>query len=178
METIIGLVPPEPGEYNSFYKKYVDLVAEAAIPEHMEIQEKYMASLFGGLEKSKHSLSYGPEKWNFKQVLGHIVDTEKIMHFRALCICRGEMADFPGFDQEAYVKSAFFDQMEMEAILDAFIIHRQSFKHFMKAVPEGSWLNTGTVRGHPMSVRALVYISLGHLEHHIQLLNEKYVPLI
>jgi hypothetical protein len=100
------------------------------------------------------------------------LDTEKIMHFRALCICRGELAPFPGFDQDDYVKAAHFP--EMNALIEGFCLHRKLLAHFLPTVKEDDWENTGTVGGFPMSVRALVYIIIGHFEHHKHVLFEKY----
>ncbi len=175
MGIITGLMPPEPGEYSPFYKKYVDLVAGEDISVLFGQQEVFVKSFFGDLRPENHSFAYAPGKWTLTEVLGHILDTEKIMHFRALCICRGELAPFPGFDQDDYVKRAQFRFREMNVLIEGFCVHRKLLAQFMATVNEDDWKNSGTVGGHPMSVRALVYIIIGHLEHHKQVLFEKYV---
>lgn len=172
MEIITGLVPPDQGEYNPFYKRYVDLVVREDIPGLFDHQEAFIKSFFGDLKSEKFSFSYAPGKWTLKEVLGHILDTEKIMHFRALCICRGELATFPGFDQDEYVEAAHFP--EMKALIEGFCLHRQLLTHFLPTLNQDDWKITGTVGSFPMSVRALVYIILGHFEHHKQVLFEKY----
>jgi len=178
METILGLKIPEDGSYNPFYKRYIDLVAGRNLRDVSREQEEQVVSIFQPLTSSMGQVTYQTGKWSLNQVLGHIVDTEKIMHFRALCISRGETAAFPGFDQNSYVKTAAFNNVSNQELLSSFLLNRQLFWQFIRTIPMEQWNGIGEVSGYPMSLHALVHIIFGHLEHHLVLIRQHYLPLL
>ncbi|SHN12227.1 DinB superfamily protein [Cyclobacterium lianum] len=178
METISGLKVPVAGTYDPFYKRYIDLVAGKNLREVSRRQEEEMVSIFQPINTETGKLSYQAGKWSLNQVLGHIVDTEKIMHFRALCISRGESAGFPGFDQNKYVEKAIFDEIPARELLSSFLLNRQLFWQFIPTIPRGQWNEVGEVSGHSMSLHALIHIIFGHLEHHLILIRKHYLPLL
>ncbi|NHE56721.1 DinB family protein [Cyclobacterium plantarum] len=178
METILGLKLPTDGTYNPFYKRYIDLVAGKNLKALSREQEDQMVSIFQKIKAGSGQVTYQTGKWSWNQVLGHIVDTEKIMHFRALCISRGESAAFPGFDQNSYVENATFNEGNTEELLSSFLLNRQLFWLFIRTIPPEQWDVIGKVSGEPMSLHALVHIIFGHLEHHLVLIKERYLPLL
>ncbi|MBR9773743.1 MAG: DinB family protein [Cytophagales bacterium] len=177
METTKGPKFPLPKEYPLFYKGYIDLVAEKDLKTLSLAQEQFVKNLFGNLTTEKALLSYETNKWSFNELLGHIIDTEKIMHFRALSISRGEKSDFPGFDQDNYVKTAAFNAQSIDKLLDTFLLHRKLLWNFIEAIPEDQINNIGSVDGKPMSLSALLYIIFGHMEHHISIIKNYYLSL-
>lgn len=178
METILGLKIPADGSYNPFYKRYIDLVAGKNLRAVSREQEDQMVAIFQQLKSGSRQVTYEEGKWSLNQVLGHIVDTEKIMHFRALCISRGESAAFPGFDQNSYVDTAAFNEVSTGELLSSFLLNRQLFWQFIRTIPPEQWNCIGKVSGQPMSLHALVYIIFGHLEHHLDLIKDRYLPLL
>ena len=174
METTTKLRPPIAGSYHSFYQGYIDRVSGRELRQLSEQQEDFIRSVYTGLKPGNATKGYREGKWSLNQLLGHILDTEKIMHFRALCISRGEQAAFPGFDQDAYVRMANFDDLSPQQLLRAFLLHRQLLWEFIGQVPAGQWSCQGTVSGHPMSLAALIHIIFGHLEHHIDGIRKHY----
>ncbi|WP_339902682.1 DinB family protein [uncultured Cyclobacterium sp.] len=177
METTKGPKIPLPKAYPPFYKGYIDLVAEKDLKTLSLEQEQFVKNLFGNLTTEKALLSYKTNKWSFNELLGHIIDTEKIMHFRALSISRGEKSDFPGFDQDNYVKTAAFNSQSINELLDTFLLHRQLLWNFIEAIPEDQIHNIGSVDAKPMSLSALLYIIFGHMEHHISIIKKYYLSL-
>lgn len=178
METSKGLPEPKAGTYHLFYKGYIDRVSGKDLRDISTEQENFISAVFGDLSPADASKSYQPGKWSFNQVLGHVLDTEKIMHFRALCISRGEKAPLPGFDQDLYVKSAGFESLSPQKILASFLLHRQLVWEFIEEISLDQWNFEGIVRDQTMAFSALVYIIFGHMEHHVELLRRHYLPLI
>lgn len=178
METSKGLPEPRPGSYQPFYEGYVSRVSGKDLKKIAGEQENFISAVFRDLTPSTAVIRYQPGKWSINQVLGHILDTEKIMHFRALCISRGEKASLPGFNQDLYVESAGFDSRSPQKLLAAFLLHRELVWEFIAEISPEQWKTEGMVDNHAMSVSALVYIIFGHMEHHLALLKRHYLPLL
>lgn len=177
METIKGLKIPHSKEYPLFYKGYIDLVSEKALKTLSREQEQFIENLYINLPAEKAMLGYEANKWSLNELLGHIIDTEKIMHFRALSISRGEKSNFPGFDQDNYVKTAAFNSKSSNNLLDTFLIHRKLLWNFIEDIPEAQMNNIGSVDAKPMSLSALLHIIFGHMEHHIIIIKKYYLTL-
>jgi len=106
--------------------------------------------------------------------LGHIIDTERIMTFRALCFARGEKASLPGFDQDPYVLNARFGEVPTDYLLEDFVAQRKALLTMVKILPESSLDNVGHANANPITPRALFWIIPGHLTHHLRVLKERY----
>ncbi|WP_339924690.1 DinB family protein [uncultured Cyclobacterium sp.] len=178
METTKGLIIPNTGDYPLFYKRYVELASGKALKALSDNQETFIKKLYGSLSTDQGILSYSEGKWSFNELLGHIIDTEKLMHFRALSISRGEKSNLPGFDQEVYVANADFNNQTPEKLLSTFLMHRELLWHFIEAIPVIQCGNIGTVSSNPMSLSALIYIIFGHMEHHLGIIKKNYLPVI
>lgn len=169
-----SLVPHE-GEYESYYTGYVNWVKGKNIPALLLEQVEEIREFYEQMGEEKSLLAYEPGKWTGKEVLGHIIDTDRIMTFRALCFARGEKAALPGFDQDQYVVNADFNKIPLSALLDDFELSRKALVSLVKNLPESSYSNIGNANGFRVSVRALIHIIAGHAQHHINVLKQKYV---
>ena len=162
---------PEPNEYGDYYGKYITKVKEEDIRALLMSQVEELLFYFKQLPKGKTETPYAEGKWTYKELLGHILDTEKIMYFRALCIARNEKQALPGFDQDEYVKSIDFNEVPLADFLEDFELIRRSISYFVKHLQEGAIARMGMVNGHLTSVRALLFIIAGHFEHHLEILK-------
>lgn len=164
--------PPETHEYGEYYDIYISRVSGSDIAELLTSQVEGLRFIVEQMDDKMAALPYAPGKWTYKQLLGHINDTEKIMFFRALCLARNEKQALPGFDQDAYVESSDFNQVPLYDLLQDFEHIRNSLAYFLKHLSEEASKRTGTVSGQPTSVRSLLYIITGHFEHHYDVLKE------
>lgn len=165
---------PNKGDYSIFYSTYLKLVSGNNYMELILDQIDLLTSLFQekGIEWSEKAYAEG--KWTPKEVLGHIIDTERIMTFRALCFARGEKSELPGFDQDPYVLNARFGELPLEDLLEDFISQRMSLLSMIKTLPEDTLDIVGHASGNPITPRALLWIIPGHFKHHFQILLDKY----
>ncbi len=165
------LTPPEKTEYGAYFETYISKVRGSDVAELLLSQVEELRFIVEQLTEEDAVKPYAPGKWSYKQLLGHINDTEKIMFFRALCIARNEQQPLPGFDQDGYVQATNFDDISLSELLGDFEHTRHAIAYFIKHLSTEASRRTGTVSGHPTSVSALIYIIPGHLEHHLEILK-------
>ena len=172
----IGMLKrPEPAEYPSYYREYVELVPEGRILDIFESQEKELEELVQNLTEEQLLFRYAPGKWSVKEMIGHVTDTERVLSYRAMCIARGEQTPLPGFNEEEYVKNADFDRLSVRGLLGHFSAVRRGTIHLFKSLRPDDWLKSGTANGFPITVRALAYIIAGHALHHQNIIRERYL---
>ncbi len=165
---------PDPSEYGAYYRKYVDLVPGGNILEILLDQIEPTLALVG-LREEETLARYAPGKWNTREILGHLIDTERIFAYRALRIARGDKTPLPGFEQDDYVKAAGFSDRMFASLLDEFHVVRQGTVALFKGLPAEAVTRTGTANDNPVSVRAIAWIVAGHERHHMKIVRENYV---
>ncbi|MCG8458360.1 MAG: DinB family protein, partial [Holophagales bacterium] len=115
-------------------------------------------------------------KWTVKEILGHLVDDERIFAYRALCVARGDETPLPGFDENAYMRYAAFEKRPLPELLDEYRAVRAASISFFRGLDRESWLRKGMVNGYEASVRGLAFHIAGHELHHHRVLEERYLP--
>jgi hypothetical protein len=165
---------PKEGEYPNYFNKYLALNSDESFEDQILLQIESCVSFFEAKGKAWADKAYAEGKWTPKEVLGHIIDTERIMTFRALCFARGEKSPLPGFDQDQYVLNAQFGQVAIEDLLEDFKIQRLAMLSLIKTLPKDSLTTIGQASGNPFSPRALFWIIPSHFEHHMTIFKERY----
>lgn len=131
--------------------------------------------LFERLTDQQADYRYAPEKWSVKEVLGHVIDTERIMGYRALRIARGDKKPMEGFEQDDYVRVAQFGHRTLAGLVEEFnAVRRATLLLFQNLEPQ-AWTRRGIANEKEVSVRALAYIIAGHELHHRNILQEQYL---
>jgi hypothetical protein len=166
---------PQTGEYATYYGRYIDLATEDDIVAALDAQGHETAALLGGLSEAQASHRYEPGKWSVKQLVGHVIDAERIFAYRALSFARGETNPLPGFDQDPYVANAGSDDRSIADLAEEFSTVRKANVMLFRALSEEAWSRSGIASDNPISVRALAYILLGHERHHLRILRERYL---
>jgi len=167
-------LPPNKGEYAAYFDKYLSQVVNQNISDLISSQIEDLQSLIGSKPEGWDSIPYEDGKWTPKEVIGHVIDTERIMTFRALCFARGEKSALPGFDQDPYVLNARFGHVPIEVLMEDFEAQRKALRTLIRTLPESSLDNVGTASGNPITPRALFWIIPGHFIHHLNILKERY----
>lgn len=165
---------PKKGDYSPFFSTYLKLVSGNNYEEQVLNQSNSLLKLFYEKGTAWSEKAYAEGKWTPKEVLGHIIDTERIMTFRALCFARGEKSSLPGFDQDPYVLNARFGHVPIENLLDDFVSQRLAIISLLRILHEDTLDLVGTASGNPITPRALFWIIPGHFIHHLNILIERY----
>jgi len=165
---------PTVSEYPAFYHRYVNALDNADVRRVFADQVAYFTSLMSTLTDEQAKLRYAEDKWSVKQVIGHITDCERVFAYRAMCIARGETQALPGFDENAYVAKASFDQRPISRILDEFVAVRLGTILLFDSLTSVELLLSGVANNNPITVRALMWIIAGHTQHHLRILEERY----
>lgn len=119
--------------------------------------------------------AYAPGKWTLKEIFGHLVDDERILQYRALCVARNEPLPLPGFDENAYVAATRFEARSLESLADEYRAVRNASIAFFSNLGEDEWLRRGIVNGYEASVRGLAFHICGHELHHLRVIRTKYL---
>lgn len=141
---------------------------------HLLAQAGALESLCAALSESDAMFRYADGKWTIKEVIGHLLDTERVYAYRLLRISRGDVTPLPGFDDTSYVPAGQFNLRSVNELVSEFAVQRASTLALANGVPSTAWLRIGTANGFTTSARGLVYIILGHTEHHLHLLRQRY----
>jgi len=166
---------PQPSEYAAAYQRYIDLATEDDIVGALDAQARETATLLGGLTEEQAAHRYAPGKWSVKQIVGHIIDGERVFAYRVHAIARGETQPLPGFDQDPYVANGGADDRSISDLAEELATVRKGNVMMMRALSEEAWRRMGTASDNPVSPRALAYGMLGHERHHVRILRERYL---
>jgi hypothetical protein len=165
---------PRPDEYDKAFERYVSRVPETEILPALEIQPTELSAALGAVSPERESFRYAPGKWSIRDVVGHIVDAERVMGYRALAISRGEKAALPAFEEGDYAATAGYAQRPLASILDEFACLRKSHVLMLRHLDDEAWGRVGTANALPITPRALAYVLVGHVRHHAAVLKDKY----
>lgn len=165
---------PQPGEYAPFANTYVSLVHTTDVLELMETLKDSTYKMFSSMSEQLAMHAYAEGKWTLKQVLGHMIDTERTFAYRAFVFSR-DSTELPGFDQDIYMSNTDFNSRAIRELAEEFRLVRASNLHLFKALTEEQLLRVGIASNHPVTVRALVYMTVGHELHHLNLIRERYL---
>jgi hypothetical protein len=166
---------PEADEFAPFYASYVVKVADVTdAPRRLREQGEAMSALLGPVSEAASAFRYAPGKWSVKEVVGHMADAERVFSYRLLRIARADETPLAGFDEQSYVREAGFDRLALEDLTASFQAARAATAALVHGLDTATWQRRGTASGLPVSARALLYIILGHVEHHGEVLKTRY----
>ena len=171
----VGSFRPEPNELAPYYERYVQLVPAGNIIETLKNQLNQSTSLLRAISPEQSDFRYAPDKWNIKELLGHLIDTERIFAYRALRFARADETPLPGYDQDSYVQAGGFANRDLTDMIEEFEHVRRANIHLLRSLDDTAWLRRGQANDSEFSVRALAYVMAGHELHHIQILRERYL---
>lgn len=173
--TTAAAIKPAANEYASDYDKYVSLVPNGNIVDTLTDQLEKTLTFFRGLSSAQGDFRYAPDKWSIKEVLGHIIDGERIFSYRALRFARNDQTPLPGFEQDDYIPAANFGARALGDIADEFENVRRSTLHLLRNLDDAAWQRKGSASDNEVTVRALAYITAGHELHHLNVIKTKYL---
>lgn len=164
-----------PNEYNPYYKTYIAKSTQLNCVEGLKQNLDTVVAFYSNIPKEKHDFAYAEGKWTIKDILLHIIDTERIFAYRALRIARRDKTPMAGYEQDDYAANSFASSRTLESLIEEYISVRQATITLFSSFNSDTLLQIGEASNSPFSVRVLGYIITGHEIHHNQVIRERYL---
>lgn len=166
---------PNTNEYGAYYQGYISQVEGDDAIALLEKNKKEIADFFRNIPADKWEYKYEPGKWTPKDLLLHLIDGERVFSYRALRISRGDNASLPGFDQDVFADNADANNRSPESLIEEYETVRESTLHVYRYMKEEDANRIGEASGFPASPLALAFITVGHENHHVRIIKERYL---
>ena len=158
-----------------FYDSYVSRTAETGIVPAMKENLLAFEELFSGVDNAKAAYRYADGKWSIRELVGHLIDTERVFGYRAMSIARGEKKDLIGFDEDQYVSSSNAHERGIESLLEEFRAVRMSTIMLFQSFSDNHFNLLGSMNGDKASVQSIGRIVIGHCKHHMEVISDRYL---
>ena len=165
----------KPEEFNSYYAPYVNLVESKDIIVSLEKSFEETLSFYSSIPEDKWLYSYAEGKWTINEVVQHLLDTERVFAYRALCFSRKDIIELPGFDQDEYLINSNANSRSKESIIEEYESVRNATITLFKSFSEEMLIQIGVASNSPLSVKASGYIIIGHEKHHCNVIKDNYL---
>lgn len=170
------IIFPETGEYNPYFERYLAQTDRGEFTMVYSKNTEHVISIFSGIPVEKHDWAYAEGKWTVKQMLAHIIDSERVFVNRAFVSSRGDkFALCYGMDEDMYAANSGFEYRSLTDLLEEFELLRASSLAMYLALHEEQTTREGNGGEYPVTARAMAYITLGHANHHLKVLQERYL---
>ena len=165
----------EPSEYNPHFKPYIDKVGELTLIDSLNEGANDTFLFFETIPESKLNYRYAQEKWTIKDILLHLIDSERTFSYRALQFARSKYANLEGFNENEFVANASADSRDIKSLLKEYKTVRNASITLFKSFSDEVLQKTGKADNIQLSVRAAGFLICGHEKHHIQIIKERYL---
>lgn len=169
---------PATEDYAPFYTRYIEQLPDGDILAFLEKQGEETVKFYHGLGEQHGELRYAPGKWCVKDILGHLIDGERIFAYRALHIARRDAIPLPGFEEDDYARESNASERTIEDLTSEFRAVRAATLALFRSFSPDMWERFGIANNAPIKVSALPFIIAGHTAHHAGIIRERYVPLM
>lgn len=166
---------PQANEYAEYYGRYVSLVPEGDVVDTLSTQMGETLALLRSIPEERAGYAYEPGKWTIRQLVGHVIDGERIFAYRALAIARGDRANLPSMEQDEYMEHANFDARTLASLCEEYEHVRRANVLMMRNFDAEAWARRGVASDNEVTVLALAHIIAGHELHHLNVLRARYL---
>jgi hypothetical protein len=166
---------PETTEYAEYYQGYVSSIPETDVINVLASQMDELRNELQGVPEERGTFAYADGKWTIKEVIGHLIDAERVFAYRLHRFSHGDTTPLSSFDQVIYVTNGRSHNRTFADLLEELDTQRRSNISLVKSLRDDDWNRVGTASENPVSVRALAFIMAGHVRHHLGILKERYL---
>ncbi|KOY84854.1 hypothetical protein AD998_00655 [bacterium 336/3] len=166
---------PLAGEYPPYAETYIQHINNDNILDVLQERIKIVKQIYNQIDEQKANFRYAPEKWSIKEVLLHVVDTERIFAYRAISIARGDTRSLMGFDQDTFVQHSLADKRTLSSIIEEFEAIRISNISLFKNIDASALNLKGNANGYDVTPLAIAFMLAGHEIHHTKIILERYL---
>ncbi|MFD2553888.1 DinB family protein [Sphingobacterium tabacisoli] len=161
-------------EYPAIYDDYIETIV-GDVHEELVNQLETFPDFIKAIPEELGTYTYAEGKWTVKEILCHIIDTERVMAYRALRFARNDMTALASFEQDEFVANGRHNERTFDSIIEEFIMVRKSNLILFDTFNEHELARKGMASDRLISVRAFIYVVAGHLNHHRIILQERYL---
>ena len=169
------MTKPSPTSYPGYFQKYVDQVPEEDLHQAFANQGIEMKRFLSSISEEQSMYAYAPGKWTIKELLQHMIDTERIFNYRAVCFARKEAASLPGFEENDYAANSNANARSWESLVEEFLAVRNATELMYNSFTDEMLATTGKANNNEVTVGSLGFISIGHCYHHKKVIEERYL---
>ena len=168
---------PKPllASYPVYFQKYVSQVPEEDLLTAFQNQLPIIKEFLSKINEEKSAYAYAEGKWTLKEVLQHIIDTERIFNYRALCISRKETTSLPGFDENDYAANSNGNARKWQDMVEEFLTVRKGTEIMFTSFTAEMLETSGLSNNNPATVNSIGFTTLGHFYHHKKVMEERYL---
>jgi len=166
---------PATSEVAEYYRSYVDGVPGDDVLGTLDDEGRETERVFGGIDEARGTHRYAPGKWSIKELLGHVIDGERVFAYRALRMARGDATPLPSFDQDLFVANSGADRRTLADLVAEFRHLRIANLILFRSLAPEDWERHGTASNVPFVVCSFPWILVGHELHHRKVLVERYL---
>jgi hypothetical protein len=166
---------PEKSEYPTYCQGYVSLVPDGDIVGTLGKQLEETLALINGIPEARGDFRYADGKWSIKELIGHVIDSERVFAYRALRFGRGDATPLSGFEQDDFVRGADFNKRTLRDLANEYEHVRRATISLFASLDESAWDRRGAANSNEVSVRGLAFITAGHERHHVEILRTRYL---
>lgn len=169
------MAKPLSTDHPPYFKQYIDLVSGDEIQEAFKTQQTQLSAMLNAIPDSKADYAYAEGKWTVKQLLQHVIDAERIFSYRALWIARKAAEPLPSFDEDAFAAVADVSNRSLQDLKNELVAVRSATQYLFNSLGEDELQRRGIASGKEVTVNAIGFITLGHWQHHINVMKERYL---
>jgi hypothetical protein len=158
-----------------YFRRYIDLIKEDELQDAFVQQSELIKNLLLSISEQKSMFSYEDNKWTLKEVLQHLIDSERVFSYRAMCIARNEKAVLPSFDENDYAKMSSANRRTWESLCAEFVAVRKSTLFLYDSFSEEMFELVGQAGNNPISVKEIGFLIVGHFSHHLSIIEQRYL---
>ena len=163
-------------DFQKYVQRYLGNIPSENWLEELEKSGEKTVEIYSKMTEEQSFFAYAEGKWTLKELLLHLSDTERVFQFRILAFARGDQNELPGFDEELYANQSFANERSLESLLEEYKLVRKSSQILLETMNPSALKNIGTANGNQISVETIGKLIVGHNYHHLNIIEERYLP--
>ncbi len=169
------MTKPVTTNYPEYLQRYIDQVKEDDLKMAFKNQMPGAEIFFESISEEFSKRKYAEDKWTIREVLQHIIDTERVFTYRAMSFARKEQNVLPPFDQNNYAVNSNANNRSWNNLVKEFVAVRKSTEYLFNSFSDEALHFIGKASDYTITVSAIGFVTVGHLNHHIRIIRERYM---
>jgi len=160
----------------SYCDNYIRANKETELVPALTDSLRQFRKLFKNISSKQSNTAYAEGKWTLKELLQHMIDTERVFVYRAVRFARKDNTPLPGFEENAWAANSMATHRKWKELVDEFILLRKSTIAFFESLNDEQLNQVGIASNQEINVVGLGFVAAGHSIHHCKIIKERYIP--